>query len=78
MEWGRQMNALVKDRGLLIALVYPLDPPRDWGPPYAVRKEDYEEVLGDGWEIVLERVPENSIQSHKGRERLVVWRKAEV
>ncbi|CAG7853533.1 SubName: Full=Uncharacterized protein {ECO:0000313/EMBL:CCA72986.1} [Serendipita indica DSM 11827] len=67
-QWGQQMNALVKPGGLIVALVYPVDPPREWGPPYAVRKEDYEEVLGTGWDIILERIPEISIESHKGRE----------
>lgn len=74
-QWGQQMNALVKPGGLIVALVYPVDPPREWGPPYAVRKEDYEEVLGTGWDIILERIPEISIESHKGREVLVVWKK---
>ena len=34
--WGKQMAKLVKPGGYLICLVYPMDPPLDYGPPYYV------------------------------------------
>lgn len=74
-DWGHQMSALVKPGGFLIALVYPLNPPRDDGPPYYVRPEHYIEALGKNWEKVIERVPEESISTHIGLEYLMVWKK---
>lgn len=62
--------------GYLITLVYPLNlSVDDDGPPFFVEPEHYVDVLGDGWEKVLDKVPENSIPRHVGRERLVVYKK---
>ncbi|KAH9830457.1 S-adenosyl-L-methionine-dependent methyltransferase [Rhodofomes roseus] len=76
-EWGRQMSALVKPGGYLINLAFPLAPkPYEGGPPHYVKPEHYQEVLGDGWEKVLDKVPERSLEWHKGNgERIVVYRK---
>ena len=70
--WGAQMAKLVKPGGHLICLVYPMDPPQDYGPPYYVRPNHVLEVLGEGWEKLIDEVPENSIDAHKGREHLLV------
>ena len=78
-DWGRQINALVKPGGFLITLVFPLDPPRDYGQPFFVRPEHYIEPLGrQNWEKVIDKIPESSSEHHVGRERLVVWRKLEL
>ncbi|KAG8835728.1 hypothetical protein FRC17_001519 [Serendipita sp. 399] len=74
-EWGRQLNALVKQGGFLVTLIYPLNQPRVGGPPFFVEKSHYVEVLGENWERVIERTPDNSISSHVGLEYLVVWKK---
>ncbi len=74
-EWGRQMAALVKTGGYLITLVFPLDPPQDIGPPFFVRPAHYVDVLGGGWERVIDRIPERSLETHKDRERLIVWKR---
>lgn len=75
-DWAKQISALLKPGGYLITLIYPLDlPVDDDGPPFFVKPEHYVDVLGDGWEKVLDKVPENSIPQHAGRERLVVYRK---
>jgi methyl halide transferase len=73
-EWGHQMSALVKPGGFLITLVYPLNPFREDGPPYYIQPEHYIEALGQNWEKVIERVPEESIPSHIGLEYLMVWK----
>lgn len=65
----------MKPGGYLITLVYPIDPPKDVGPPYTVRPEHYPPVLGDGWEKVVDKIPEVSLEAHKNRERLVVWKR---
>ena len=72
------MTKLVKPGGYLITLVFPLDPPRDIGPPFFVRPEHYDDVLGEGWETVLDIVPEvtpETLPDHVGKERIVVRRK---
>ena len=69
------MAKLVKPDGFLITLVFPIDPESGNGPPFYVRAEHYEEVLGDGWEVVVDKVPGDSIESHKGRERMIVRRR---
>jgi len=73
-DWGKQMTKLVKPGGYLITLIFPLDPPQDYGPPYFVRPNHYEEVLGSVWEKVLDEVPPVSSPTHKERERIAVWR----
>ena len=76
-DWGKQISALLKPGGYLITLVFPLNlPVDDDGPPFFVKPEHYVDVLGDGWEKVLDKVPENSTpQPRVGRERLVAYRK---
>ena len=56
-------------------MVFPIDPPVDYGPPWYVRPGHYAEVLGDGWEKVCDQVPTRSAPSHVNRERMVVWKK---
>lgn len=75
-DWGKQISALLKSGGYLITLIFPLNLPVDEdGPPFFVKPEHYVDVLGGGWEKVLDKVPENSIPQHVGRERLVVYRR---
>ncbi|TFK86299.1 thiol methyltransferase 1 [Polyporus arcularius HHB13444] len=74
-EWGRQMAKLVKPGGYLVTIIFPIDPYTEVGPPFYVRPEHYDEVLGDGWTKVVDKVPENSLESHVNRERIVVRRK---
>lgn len=75
VEWGKQMNHLIKSGGYLITLIFPIDSPTDKGPPFFVRPEHYLEPLGNGWEKVLDKVPENPIESHVGKEQIIIWRK---
>lgn len=77
-DWGRQMTKLVKPGGYLITLVFPIVPYKDFGPPFYVRTEHYDKVLGEGWEKVLDIVPEvtaESLPDHVGTERIIVRRK---
>lgn len=76
VDWARQMAKLVKPGGFLITLVFPIiDPDTGTGPPFYVRAEHYREVLGDGWEVVVDKIPEVSLETHKGRERMIVRRR---
>ncbi|THH33790.1 hypothetical protein EUX98_g404 [Antrodiella citrinella] len=75
-EWGRRMSELVRKGGYLITLVFPIDPPRDYGPPFFVRPAHYDPVLAEhGWEKVYDKIPEKSAEAHVNRERMVVWKK---
>lgn len=56
----------------------------DWGPPYALSRQVYDDALGADWERVWEyQVPEGESREvgvkgeevMEGFERLVVWRK---
>lgn len=75
VDWGRQMNALVKPGGYLITLAYPLTPPRDDGPPFYIHPDHYVEPLGPQWEKVVDKVPEFSAEGHDGKDRMIVWKK---
>lgn len=73
--WGKRMANLIKPGGYLISLVYPIDPYVETGPPYYVRPDHVVEALGDGWEKLIDEVPENSSEPHKGRESLLVFKR---
>ncbi|KZP24654.1 S-adenosyl-L-methionine-dependent methyltransferase [Athelia psychrophila] len=77
VEWGQQMNKLVKKGGYLITLVFPLGIPKECetGPPFRVEPVDYLEPLGPGWEKMVDKIPEVSFEANVGRERMVVWKK---
>lgn len=74
-KWGVQMSKIIKPGGYLIALAFPLDGPRQGGPPYSVSLEAYQDVLGLNWELVEEKIPKESIKEREGREKILVWRK---
>jgi hypothetical protein len=75
-DWGKQITKLAKPGGYLITLIFPIDPPQDYGPPYFVRPNHYEEVLHSAdWEKLFEEVPKNSTEPHKDREVVAVWRR---
>ncbi|KAG6888705.1 hypothetical protein C0995_006498 [Termitomyces sp. Mi166 len=75
IEWAQKMSSLIKSGGYLITLVFPIDPPTDLGPPFFVRVEHYEEVLGGAFNKVMEKVPTTSLPNHVGKERIVVWKR---
>ncbi|KAF8056711.1 S-adenosyl-L-methionine-dependent methyltransferase [Lyophyllum atratum] len=75
-EWGRQMVSLVKPGGYLITLVWPIDSPTDLGPPFFVRVEHYEQVLGDNFVKVFDEVPGTSMPNHVNKERIMVWKRS--
>ena len=76
VEWAAQMKKLVKRGGYLITLIFPILEHTETGPPFFVRPEHYDEVLGfEGWEKVLDKLPECSLPTHVNKERLVVRRR---
>jgi len=75
VDWGKQMNKLIKPGGYLIVLAYPIREYTEEGPPYFVRPDHYTESLGPGLEKVLDKLPEVSSPRHEGKERLLVWKR---
>jgi len=73
-DWGSQMRALIKQGGLLVTLMYPIDGERDDGPPFSVSEAAYTDALkvkAGIWSEVLNEVTEG----REGRERIAVWRR---
>lgn len=80
--WASSMERLLKPRGVLVTLMFPLvegpDVDRDQGPPYPLTRAIYERhLLSTGRRFTLEHVSD-SIRSHpgrEGRERAAIWRR---
>jgi len=75
--WGHQMSSLTKPGAFLVTLVFPLDGAREGGPPYSVNVGLYRDCLGPEWDVVVDRAPDNGSEAHRGRERIVVWKKTD-
>ena len=76
MDWGQKMSAIVKPGGYLVTLLFPIhDEPSDVGPPFWARPQSYAKALNSGWEKVIDEEPKDSLPTHKGIERLLVWKK---
>ena len=69
------MGKLVRPGAFLITLVYPMLPYTEAGPPFYVRPEHYEDALGPTWTKVWDKVPEKTLETHVGKERMIVWQK---
>jgi hypothetical protein len=69
------MSKIVKPGGYLIELAFPTDADKAQGPPFGLDHNSHSDVLGEGWVKLVDRVPENSSEAHKGRDRLIVWRR---
>eukprot|EP00242_Pyramimonas_sp_CCMP2087_P009158 CAMPEP_0198206694 /NCGR_PEP_ID=MMETSP1445-20131203/10226_1 /TAXON_ID=36898 /ORGANISM="Pyramimonas sp., Strain CCMP2087" /LENGTH=242 /DNA_ID=CAMNT_0043879475 /DNA_START=238 /DNA_END=966 /DNA_ORIENTATION=- len=77
-DWAVTWGRLIKPGGMLVTLIFPVDPPRDDGPPFCVHPDNYTAVLPpNGFEnIYLEKVPEDiSHPKRAGREFLGIWRR---
>ncbi|KAF8632895.1 hypothetical protein AX17_004741 [Amanita inopinata Kibby_2008] len=74
-EWGRQMAALIKPGGYLICVVFPIEPEKDYGPPWFVRPGHYDEPLGGHFKKVLDRVPRRVPPALAGKQHLLVWQR---
>lgn len=77
-QWAKQINSLIKSGGYLITLMFPhVAQPYTTGPPFYSNFDSYAEVLGDGWEVVYDKIPDDItlVGPHKGKDRLVVWKR---
>ncbi|KAF5384045.1 hypothetical protein D9757_006981 [Collybiopsis confluens] len=75
---GAKINSLIKHGGYLITLMFPhVSEPYTTGPPFYANFDSYADVLGEGWEVVYDRIPDDATLEgvHKGKDRMVVWRR---
>ncbi|KIK71429.1 hypothetical protein GYMLUDRAFT_334443 [Collybiopsis luxurians FD-317 M1] len=76
--WGKKINSLIKPGGYLVTLMYPhVSEPFTTGPPFYISFDRYAEILGEGWEVVYDRIPDDAtlVGFHKGKDRMVVWKR---
>ena len=67
---------LLKLGGKLIGLWMPLDKDvNEGGPPFGVREDEVKKLFSKRWKIIEDCFPEKSIESRKGRERLIIFEK---
>ncbi|KAF8632882.1 hypothetical protein AX17_004728 [Amanita inopinata Kibby_2008] len=74
-EWARQMINLIRPGGYLICVVFPIEPEKDYGPPWTVRPHHYTELLSGHFKAVVDRVPLNTPPDRVGRQHLLVWQR---
>jgi len=77
-DWGKQMANLIKPGGYLVTVIYPIVAEIDFGPPYFVRPDHYNEPLGLNFAKVLDKVPQISSPSHAGKEHLIIWKRVNI
>jgi methyl halide transferase len=69
------MAELINPGGYLITNCYPMLPEMDTGPPFFLRPEHYSEPLKGAFENIYNKIPTQSSESHKEKERMLVWRR---
>ncbi|RKP26705.1 thiol methyltransferase 1, partial [Syncephalis pseudoplumigaleata] len=74
-EWGRRMAELIRPGGLLVTLMFPLDPSLMTGPPFSLSVEIYHQLLDPAFDVVFEDSDPPSAPDRVGREQLAVWRR---
>ena len=76
-EYESMVKLILKPRGSLIGLWFPLDKKlEEGGPPWGTTTEEVKSVFSDAWCIKKEEFPEHSINSRKGREKLIIFQKS--
>jgi len=46
------------------------------GPPWGTTIDEVKSTFNSGWEIEKEEFPSQSVQSRKGREKLIIFKKS--
>ncbi|MEO0652447.1 MAG: methyltransferase domain-containing protein [Planctomycetota bacterium] len=73
-RWGAQMQRLVDPGGLLAALVFPADKPREQGgPPHGTTAQDLAAALGPGFRLAVDEPVERRIARRDWAERWAVF-----
>ncbi|KAI8053017.1 S-adenosyl-L-methionine-dependent methyltransferase [Syncephalis plumigaleata] len=74
-DWSRRMGEIIRSGGLLVTLMFPLDPSRTTGPPFGLSVELYHQLLDANFDVIFEDTDPPSVPGRQGQERLVVWRR---
>ncbi|CAI5939478.1 unnamed protein product [Closterium sp. NIES-64] len=73
-EWAAKTAELLAPHGVLFTLMFPIDG-HEGGPPYAVSKDSYAEVL-EPLGFTAEDLPTVSVLPRQGKEQLAKWVRA--
>ena len=72
------IKKILKPKGQLIGLWFPLDKPiEDGGPPYGTTIKEVKNIFSIGWSAVREEFSNYSVDSRRGREKLIIFQKVE-
>lgn len=75
-EYETVMYEILKPGGKIIGLWFPLNKKREeGGPPYGTTIPEVKAIFKGRWKIEKEEIPNLSIDSRKGREKLIIFRK---
>lgn len=75
-EYESMVKLILKPHGSLIGLWFPLDKKlEEGGPPWGTTAEEVKSVFSDSWSVEKEEFPKYSIDSRKGREKLIIFQK---
>ena len=67
-------RTILKPKGSLIGLWFPLDKKiDDGGPPWGVTVDEVKNIFSVDWAIVKEKFHKLSIDSRKGREKFIIF-----
>jgi len=77
-DYERLIKKILKPEGQLIGLWFPLDKPiEDGGPPYGTTIKEVKNIFSIGWSAVREEFSNYSVDSRRGREKLIIFQKVE-
>lgn len=76
VQYSLLVYDILKPRGKLIGLWMPLDKDiDDGGPPFGVKEKEVKQLFDKNWTIEKDEFPIKSIESRKGREKLIIFQK---
>jgi hypothetical protein len=75
-EYDRVIWQLLKPKGKLLGLFFPLDKDVDeGGPPWGVNISELHALFGLHWNLESEEMPKESIEPRADREVMMIWKK---
>ena len=75
-KYHNLVSRLLRPGGLMIGLCYPLDKKlNEGGPAFGVSENEIKKLFNNGWEILEERFPDNSVEAREGREKLIIFKR---
>ena len=76
VEYEQLVWTILRPKGQLIGLWYPLDKKlEEGGPPWGVEETTLKQLFQDRWHILQDEYPTLSIPRRQGREKLIIFQK---